>query len=136
MNTNRQRIAGLFAAAGATAALALAAAPAAFADGSWGAIAISPDGTRWAVSTGQADMNAARTTAAYRCMGNGPGCSGNVTAFTDCGVLVRDGGNLFIATGATKEDAEDVAEEQHPGSTQVTWGCNDPKGSGPASYRG
>ena len=60
----------------------------------------------------------------------------NVTAFTDCGVLVRDGGNLFVATGATKEDAEDVAEEQHPGSTQVTWGCNDPKGSGPASYRG
>ncbi|MCV7101585.1 DUF4189 domain-containing protein [Mycobacterium palustre] len=124
------------AAAAAAGALAIGMAPVARADDTWGAIAISPDSTRWGLSNGQQDQGSARTVAAYKCMGNGPGCNGNVTTFTDCGVLFRNGNSLFTATGATKEDAESAAQKQTPGSTEVSWACNNPPASGPTSYRG
>lgn len=136
MTTNRFRTRIAVGAIGAAIAMSVAAGPEAFADQSWGAIAISPDGSRWAVSAGEPDASSAKNVAVYRCMGRGAGCNSNVTTFTDCAVLVRDGQGLFTATGATKEDAESAAQAQHPGNTPVSWGCNNPTETGPSSYRG
>ena len=117
------------------AALTVTVAPAANADGTWGAIATQSDG-RWAISNGKPDESTARSFAVYKCMGNGPSCRTLIT-FTDCAALFQGvTGVYYTGTGPTKEDAEAAGQSQYPGAPELTWACNNPPASGATSYRG
>lgn len=110
------------------AALALVVAPAAYAeDGSWGAIAVSPDGKSVGVATNQLNEYLANLTATSDCQQNDPVCNVLVTFKSpDCGAVATNGEHYFGDIGATQQEAEQNAINQGPGSTSLRAACNNP----------
>jgi hypothetical protein len=110
------------------AALALAAAPAAYAeDESWGAIAVSPDGKSVGVATNQPNEYLANLGAGNDCRQNNPACNVLITfKYPDCGAVVKNGDQYFGDSGATQQEAEQNAMNQSPGSTVLRSACNNP----------
>lgn len=107
------------------AALAVAVAPTACAQESWGAIAVSPDGQSVGVSTDQANEYLANTAASDDCRQDNPACNVLITFKSpDCGAVVTNGDHYFGDSGATAKEAEQNAMNQSPGSTVLRSACN------------
>lgn len=113
--------------AAAVAALTVAMAPTAYAYEDWGAIAVSPDGKYVGTSWNQPNEYQANRTANFNCHQNNPTCNVLITfKAPECGAVVKNGDQYFGDTGATKEEAEQNAMSQSPGSTVLRSQCNVP----------
>lgn len=104
---------------------AIAVAPTAYADDSWGAIAVSPDGESVGVSTDQANEYLANKAANEDCQQDSAVCNVLITfKAPDCGAVVTNGEHYFGDSGATRQEAEENATSQSPGSTLLRSECN------------
>lgn len=109
--------------------------PTARADTTWGAISITPDGKRWAVSSGQPTEEQAKVVANNNC--GRPECS-VTTTFTACAALAvvappRTG--FAAATGPSRERAEAAVRSRLPSGVIASSPCNDGSNTGPNSSR-
>lgn len=117
------------AAGAAVAALGLGAAPTAHADGQWGSIAVSQDGSRGYYVTNYSSKSDAESRVKQMCYyprpaNQAPPCN-VVISFTDCGAVAQSGTKFVGGTGAKQQDAEQAAQNQLAGSTIRKSVCND-----------
>jgi hypothetical protein len=113
--------------AAAAAVLTVTAAPAAYAQEEWGAIAVSPDGKSVGVATNKPNEYQANVAASSECQQNNPICNVLITfKYPDCGAVVQNGNQYFGDSGATQQEAEQNATRQSPGSTVLKSACNNP----------
>jgi hypothetical protein len=116
------------------AAMAVAVAPSAYADDSWGAIAVSPNGESVAVATDHPNEYLANKAASDDCQQNNPVCNVLITFKSpDCGAVVKNGDHYFGDSGATTQEAEQNAINQSPGSTVLRSACNGAPAEGEGS---
>ncbi len=120
MISRRRRSAGTVASVAAAAAVLLALAPVAGADGEYGAIAYSSNGS-WGRAWDYPTRAAAEATAVKSCAYS----DGKVlTSFTDCGAVAANGKAFQGGVGPTLSAAMKDALTKLGGGYIDTWACN------------
>jgi hypothetical protein len=122
--THRRRLAVAIASAAAATAMATgmatALAPVAEADGSWGAIAYSSNGS-WGRAWDYPTQAAAQSTAVKSC--GYTDCKA-LTTFANCGAVALNGSRLQGGSGANLSAAMKDALSRAGGGYIDTWACN------------
>lgn len=127
--TNFRLHVAVWAAGAAMATLSVGVPSTAHADGQWGSIAISQDGTRGYYVTNYPSKSDAESRVKQMCYyprpaNQAPPCN-VVISFADCGAVAQSGTTFVGGTGAKQQEAEQAAQNQLAGSTIRKSVCND-----------